>query len=329
MVFDKKVKLLKKYLKKKKESPLLEVIIRDYNNANFYMAILYTAKIKKFKVLYIPLDIMETDQVEEYACYQFIGVRSVEHILTQLKENEEKYKEIETRNNLNKNITNFYIEINVYLDKEPICFQTTRYLPKQWDFLFEPIVTIFEHLPNIMSQLGEELLSVIMNTEDQIDYQSSLSCDLFHDDLDQLFTKETREEGINYYKEGKVEFLEKVNGKYFSIIDDHLIIIEYNHHQKILNLFCDQCCYVYGKRIYATLQAIRHNQMKKFYKISVENKNDEQSNYLCYGISDQGIHVIKESTTSTVSPDLWKKGKIKILEDQHQQLEKALKKSVS
>lgn len=329
MVFGKKIKLIKKYLQKKKETPVLEIIIRDYNNANFYMAIIYAKKIEKFKTLFIPLDVIENVQIEEYTCYQFMSMREVENVLVQLETIKEKYQAEDTRNNLNKNITNFYIEINILLDKELYNFKTTRYLPKDWKFLFEPVVTIFEHLPNIMSQLGEEILSVIMNTEDQIDYQSSLSCDLFQDDIDKLFTNATREKGLTYFNEGRINFLERVNGKYFAIINNHLVIVEYNKHQKILNLFCDSTCYIYGEFVYAVLMAIKNDQFKKFYKISViKNNKGEKSNYLCYGATKNALKVIKGSKLAEISKQLWKDGNINILEDENNQLIEALKETV-
>ena len=43
-----------KYLKKKKESVVVDLYIRDYNKTNFYIALVYNAKIEKFKVLFIP-----------------------------------------------------------------------------------------------------------------------------------------------------------------------------------------------------------------------------------------------------------------------------------
>ena len=65
MQFDKKLNLIKRVLKKKKELPIIELKIKDYNNSNFYLSLLYNQRIEKFKVLYIPLDVVEDTKIEE------------------------------------------------------------------------------------------------------------------------------------------------------------------------------------------------------------------------------------------------------------------------
>ena len=47
MQLDKKLNLVKRMLKKKKESPILELYIKDYNNSNFYISLLYNSTIDK------------------------------------------------------------------------------------------------------------------------------------------------------------------------------------------------------------------------------------------------------------------------------------------
>ena len=50
-----KKELIKKIIKKKKEYPIIEIHIANYNNTNFYLALVYSSSIEKFKVLYICL----------------------------------------------------------------------------------------------------------------------------------------------------------------------------------------------------------------------------------------------------------------------------------
>ena len=85
MQFGKKINLIKKMLKKKKELPIIELKIKDYNNSNFYLSLLYNQRIEKFKVLYIPLDVVEDTKIEEYCCYQFMEVKSVIYIMEEIK----------------------------------------------------------------------------------------------------------------------------------------------------------------------------------------------------------------------------------------------------
>ena len=48
--------VIKNYLRKKRESVIIDLIIRDYNKSNFYIALVFNSRIEKFKVLYIPLE---------------------------------------------------------------------------------------------------------------------------------------------------------------------------------------------------------------------------------------------------------------------------------
>ena len=187
MQLNKKINLINKMLKKKKETPIVELKITNYNNSNFYLALVYTNVIDKFKVLYIPLDVVDNNKIEEYSCYQFIEVKSVIYIIDQIKKGILKYKDKSARDKRNKNITSYDIEIDTYINNEVVDFHMTRYLPKEWKFFFETIVMLFEHAPNIMSELATELLSVVMNTNEVIDYQASLNCDLNKSDLTRYF----------------------------------------------------------------------------------------------------------------------------------------------
>ena len=45
--------VIKNYLRKKRESVIIDLIIRDYNKSNFYIALVFNSRIEKFKVLYV------------------------------------------------------------------------------------------------------------------------------------------------------------------------------------------------------------------------------------------------------------------------------------
>ena len=73
--------VIKNYLRKKRESVIIDLIIRDYNKSNFYIALVFNSRIEKFKVLYIPLDVCEYRYIKDYVCYQFINVYLAEYII--------------------------------------------------------------------------------------------------------------------------------------------------------------------------------------------------------------------------------------------------------
>ena len=316
----KKIYLIEKLLKRKKEVPIIELKITDYNNSNFYLSLLYSQSIKKFKVLYVPLDVVEDTKIEEYFCYQFIGVKSTTYLIEQIKKELPKYKESSTRDKRNKYMANYEIEIDIHDKKEEYDFYATRYLPKEFNFFFETIVMLFEHAPNIMSELATEILSILMNTNEVIEYQASINCDLWKADLEKYFPS-TRDE--SNYLEGKIEFLEYVNGKYYAIIDEHLLVIEYNRNQKILNIYCDDKKLVYSTYTYQVLKAIQNNMEKRFYKIKVTDKNDTY-NYLCLGIDKKKLKVIKGNKLKTLALRRFNMHDITILEDDEGKLKEEL-----
>ena len=317
-----KKELIKKIIKKKKEYPIVEIHIANYNNTNFYLALVYSSSIEKFKVLYIPMDIIDTNKVEEYFCYQFININSVTYIADQVKAKLSKYEKKETRDKRNKNIDNFKIDLDIHIDKKTYDFHMTRYLPKEWKFLFETMALMFEHVPNIMGELAMEILSVVMNTNDLIEYQASLNCDLWENNLIEFFPVLKDEKKLI---EGNLSFLESVNGKYYAIIENHLLIIEYNDHAKILNIFCDDKNLVYSSYTYQVLKAIKNNIEKAFLKVKVLEK-EEKYNYLCLGVDKKRLQVIKDNIITSIPLSNKSRKEIIILEDKENKLQKELDK---
>lgn len=323
MQFNKKINLINKMLKKKKETPIVELKITNYNNSNFYLALVYTNVIDKFKVLYIPLDVVDNNKIEEYSCYQFIEVKSVIYIIDQIKKGILKYKDKSARDKRNKNITSYDIEIDTYINNEVVDFHMTRYLPKEWKFFFETIVMLFEHAPNIMSELATELLSVVMNTNEVIDYQASLNCDLNKSDLTRYFPSLRNEKER---KTGKITYLEQVNGKYYGIMEGHLYVIEYSKNQRLINIFCDKKDMVFSNYTYQLLMAIKNEEEEKFYKIKIkDNKNTYY--YLCLGLEKSKLKIIRHNKLATLSIDKIPKDDITILEDKNNKLKEKLEES--
>lgn len=317
-----KKELIKKVLKKKKEYPIIEIYIINYNNSNFYLSLLYNNIIDKFKILYVPIDVIDTNKVEEYFCYQFINTNSVSYIINQIKESLPKYEQQSSRDRRNKNIDNFKIDIDFHIDKKTYDFHMTRYLPKEWKFLFETIALMFEHVPNIMGELAIEILSVVMNTNDLIEYQASLNCDLWESNLTEFFPILKDEKKL---LEGNLSFLESVNGKYYAIIEEHLLIIEYNDHAKILNIFCDDKNLVYSSYTYQVLKAIKKSVEKPFFKVKIVEK-EEKYNYLCLGIEKKKLRIIKNNKLTTISLPKKERREIIVLEDKNNTLQEELDK---
>lgn len=310
--------VIKKYLKKRRESVIVDLIVRDYNKSNFYIALVFNSRIEKFKVLYIPLDVCDYKYISDYACYQFINVCLAEYIINTLKENEKLFSDAAFRNKLSKYITNYYIEINGHVNGKCYKFVTTRHLPEEWLFLFEVVSVLFEHIPVYMNELCLEILAIFNNFKEAINYKYSVEFDLYEDDLSKLLF-DTR-------KVRKVTFLESICGKYIAMVDDSLVIVEYDP-RKILNLYSlkDDDSYIYN-----CLVAIRKKKFRPFYKLMVvEEEKDFDMGigkyYLCYGIKNNKFLVIEKDKVKKIDCSLYKDGLIKVL-DEDEELKKELEK---
>ena len=97
---EKKFSAVQKYLKKKNERVIIDLVIKDYDKSNFYLALVFNKKIEKFKVLFIPIDVMEINRVEEYCCYQFMEIVTVNYFLETLNSLKATYQDEEFRNRL-------------------------------------------------------------------------------------------------------------------------------------------------------------------------------------------------------------------------------------
>lgn len=304
---DNSILVIQKYLKKKKERVLLYLYIRDYNKSNFYIALVFNKRIEKFKVLFVPLDVCENKYIDDYVCYQFIDISSVNYILNTINDNDKLIRNDIFRNKINKYINSYYIEINTHINKRDYKFVTTRYIPSEWLFMFDVIVTLFERIPSFMNELCREILAVFSNSNEAIDYKYSIDFDLVNDDFSTLLfdTSEVHE----------VLFLEFIGGKYFAIVNNVLVVVEYNP-RKILNLYCSSDDDSY---IYSVLVAIRNKSYKKFYKLMVvDDKHDFEVGvaeyYLCYGLEKDKFLIISGDKLETLDKRLYEDGLIKILD---------------
>ena len=173
--------------------------------------------------------------------------------------------------------------------------------------MFDVIVTLFERIPSFMNELCREILAVFSNSNEAIDYKYSIDFDLVNDDFSTLLfdTSEVYE----------VLFLEFIGGKYFAIVNNVLVVVEYNP-RKILNLYCSSDDDSY---IYSVLVAIRNKSYKKFYKLMVvDDKHDFEVGvaeyYLCYGLEKDKFLIISGDKLETLDKSLYEDGLIKILD---------------
>lgn len=308
-------KEVEKYLKKKKEDVVFSTRIRNYSKSNFYIAIVYNRKINMYKVLFIPLDVIEDGKIDDFACYQFIDTMSVNYIVESFKHEKDKFNESFCFKE-NKLIDTYKVEICINLAGEIYNFTATRYIPKLWLFMFESIVMVFQYVPHIASGLCEDLLTLFQDEAENIMYQESFEFDLLRDDEKTLKEKF----GDEIFSDSKISQLEKINNKYFSIVNKKVVIVDYDH--GITNVYCG--CENYCKYVLTVMMAIRNNFEKKFSKIMVIDKDNAAlvRYYLSYGTSNEGFKVLHGGAEKVITFDEYNDGLVRIVEDYHE-LEKS------
>lgn len=299
-------KMVEKYLKKKKEKVVLELNVSNYNKNNFYIALVYSEKVDLYKILYIPFDMVLDNDIEEYVCYQFVDLLTVEYILKCLT----KVKDYNGKMDFSNKTGMYNIEINMYLLNDYYQFKATQFIPRSWIFLFDVIVTLFEFVPHIVSGICEDMLLLFKDSSEEIPYQEMFEFDLMRDDSEELL-KIFDGKLLSF---NKISYLEEVNGKYFAIISGHIVIINYNK-CGVICTYCD--CDNYGDFVYTVIEAIRNEIVKKFSKIVLTNKETPNlvQYYLCYSVSKKGLKVIHGYSEKVLSRELYNDGLIKFVED--------------
>lgn len=298
-----------KYLKKKKEEIIVSLNISNYNKKNIYLALVYNKNISRYKILYIPFDLIDDCNIEDYACYQFIDIETVGYIL-------ETFDEMNESNCFSKVVDNRYsdtamygIEINIRMLKYNYKFLATRYIPKDWQFLFEVILLMFSYAPNNLGGLVEEILTLFKDKAEDIPYQDIFEFNLFKDDI----AKVENIYGTYRVSASKLNYLEEVNGKHFAVIDKKIVIVNYDS-SGVLSIYCsDENRNGY---VLTVLEAIKNGKSIPFSKLSVTNKETKLVQYyLCYDVDEEGIKVIHGCSEKMLPFELYTDGSIKFIED--------------
>ncbi|HIQ94665.1 TPA: SWIM zinc finger family protein, partial [Candidatus Ventrenecus stercoripullorum] len=155
--------------------------------------------------------------------------------------------------------------------------------------------------------------------------------DLFNGDINEIFRYPIVQRGKKYYEEDKIKFLEKIDNRYFAIVEGtekYIVIVKYDEKEKKTQVYCSCPCEFYCKHICAVILAIRDNKFKRFYKIMYKNPNKnllerimDFEYFLCLGIVEQNFEIINNYGELELVPilDVNNKYNWEILEDSEDQ----------
>ena len=171
-------------------------------------------------------------------------------------------------------------------------------------------------------------MALITGQKNRFEYREGLDFDLFKDKLENVFEYQIIERGKEYYKEGRVLFLEKIDERYFAVVGGkelYVVIIKYDSENNKTYVYCSCPCDYVCKHICAVILSIRDNKFRKFYKITRVNDDmplmERLMNFnfmITIGIDDQGVnYLVIEDGQIKILPVLNKDGisAWKVLED--------------
>lgn len=260
-------KKIYKALEKKRESIVIDLYLNDYDGSNFYIALVYNRVIEKFKVLFVPVDAIRLgDKVEDYFCYQFIFMETVNYIMELIRNNKNVYVNEKDRNRAVPTNNSYYIEMTTHVAGEDYEFNFTQFFDDDYIFIFDVIVSLFEHCPHIVGELCSLILAQYNSSYELIKYTSSFNFDLMSDDYKLMFNDDV----INNckYTYDDIVCLERFNSKYYGVINNKRFIFEEVIGSDSLNIYSENSSPI-GEEVFILMKAIRDGIIKKFNRLEV------------------------------------------------------------
>lgn len=246
-------------LSKKKEEVLFDIFISNYDNTDFYIGLIFNKKIDKYKVLFLPLSIIDNGEVEDYFCYQFIFLDDVDYLISIIENNE--------LSNYNESFDKYVIELNTY---KSLGNKTYRYKQFVSDrCMFDFFVTLFQYIPNYMDDLLRKII-IQFNTDYEVKrYTDYYLFDIYRDNLNDIFKDR---------KVVTIDYLEKIGNEYYGVKDSKRYLFNINN--GILRFYSDDG--ILDNIIYSFICNILDKNFIKFSHLIFSD--DIDYSLLCYGL---------------------------------------------
>ena len=321
--YEAKISLIKKYYKR--DAIFLELKLINYEGYNLYMILSESKKYNSYRLSWFDLDEIKDKHIEKYICCEYIHSDIIDFI----KNDYAKYDvSIDYNDEFLTDKDTVIFNANIKTKKSSaINVSFKKYLPKDLSILADLIIFVFKNMPRKYEGFMYELLAKLTGSTEKYEYKEEFDFDLFNDDIDKLFRYQIAGRGKKYYEEDKVKFLEKIDDRYFAIVEGtekYIVIVKYDEKEKKTQVYCSCPCEFYCKHIYAVILAIRDNNFKRFYKIMYKNPNKnllerimDFEYFLCLGVVEQNFEIINNYGELELVPilDVNNKYNWEVLED--------------
>ena len=264
-----KLACIKKYYKNDKL--FLETYFDNYNNFHVYFRIDYVERLKAYRLRWFDLDLINCSKVEKYEnceCIEDDAVKEISQLASSISvANISNYK---GKNN----------NVSVFIDAkgrncENININFYKYIPEGCTPLYEIMAILFEFLPKRLCPFFEDMSRSFEKNVSNFEYDKSFRFNLFKDNLEKIFDKDSIERGKKYYDDNSVLFLEKIDDRYFSVVNGdelYLIIVKYDEASKDVQVYCSCPCDSFCDHLYSVILAIRESKYRAFYKVMIKKE---------------------------------------------------------
>lgn len=321
--YEAKISLIKKYYKK--DAIFLELKLINYEGFNLYMILTESKKYNSYRLSWFDLDEIKDKYIEKYICCEYIRSDIIDFI----KNDFAKYDvAIDYNDEFLTDKDTVIFNANIKTKKSnAINVSFKKYLPKNLSILADLIIFVFKNMPRKYEGFMYELLAKLTGSTEKYEYKKEFEFDLFNGDINEIFRYPIVQRGQKYYEEDKIEFLEKIDNRYFAIVEGtekYIVIVKYDEKEKKTQVYCSCPCEFYCKHICAVILAIRDNKFKRFYKIMYKNPNKnllerimDFEYFLCLGLVEQNFEIINNYGELELVPilDVNNKYNWEILED--------------
>lgn len=324
MNIEDKLNLIKKHFKKAKL--LLDIEMYNYEGCNIYIRLDYFKKERVHKVSWIDLNLLSNKNVKPYINSEYVSVKYLDNIAYSINNNNlsgVNYTDLDVNDGLVK--LNLYFYEKKEMNSINILFH--RYIPNELPFVFNIFANVFDNLPYKLEMFLKILAAKLNGEEEKYDHEKSFKLNLLKDDLDYQFKKEEVRKGRRCYSAEKIKFLEKINDKYYAVVEEkenHAVIVNYDKSLNETTLYCSCPCEFHCKHEYAVMLAIRNKEFNNFYKVAYDINTENVMEmvagfkyFLCAGIKDDKLILLNNYGKIEYTPLFNEDGKVlwKVIED--------------
>jgi len=308
------------YLNKQTHENVVSLYLNGYNGNNILVRFDYVKSMSAFKIVWIDLNYVDVKKFEQYINMQIV----TKYLATKLTNIVDSMK-AEQLDCFDEDIWGDRVELYINSRNGMINYNFDRFLPKEWNFLADILVIIFSYLPRNMEVFLNEMFGKLDNLEEAYNSKKPVRIDMFDDEsVSKYFKPIIINRGKKYYEQDRVLFLDKIDKKYVALVEGtkpHVVLIE-EINDDFTVMICNCEYNGFCKHTYAVIEAIRNNDIKKFYKVKRNNNKSLLENItnidyeLSVGVADGDILLITNDGQILREPILDKgKSKFKVIED--------------